>query len=130
MNDRGAVTPLMLAVALVIGLIGAAVTGLTQIVGARWQATIAADSAALAAAPLTFRSEHSPAAEAAHFASLNGARLVHCDCPIMGSWDPRVVAVVVEVEVDAVLFGLQRVRAQSRAEFRPIELFAISQTEH
>jgi hypothetical protein len=40
------------------------------------------------------------------------------------------VAVVVEVEVDAVLFGLQRVRAQSRAEFRPIELFAISQTEH
>lgn len=113
----------MLAVALVVALIGAAVTGLTQIVGARWQATLAGDSAALAAAPLTFRSERSPAAEAARFARINGARLLRCDCAAEATWDSRVVTVVVEVEVDAVLFGVQRVRAQSRAEFRPVELF-------
>lgn len=125
MSERGSVSVVMLAIALVVALLGAALTGVAQVISARAAAVAAADAAALAAAPLTFRpfgSALTPAAEAARYAAANGGRLVRCECPVDRSWEPRTVTVVVEVEVDAVLFGRRRVQAQSRAELRPVEL--------
>ncbi len=58
----------------------------------RGRAVAAADAAALAAAPVTFRpfgSDGSPAEEAQRFAVENGATLVRCGCPTDPSWSSR-----------------------------------------
>ena len=92
-SDGGSAAVVALAVALVVALLGAAVGGVAGYLGARARAALAADAAALAAAPVTFRSygaRQSPAAEAARFAAANGARLLRCACPVNRSWRSRV----------------------------------------
>lgn len=124
-RQRGSATILLLAVAgLVLMLtIGLADVGLAF--AGRLQAAAAADAAALAAAPVTFRpfgAAGSPAEEARRFAGANGATLVACRCPIDRSWHPRVVEVVVERRVGLLGVGAITVRALSRAEFSPARL--------
>ena len=109
---------LVLVLAVGIGAVGAGVAGYVHAAGA-------ADAAALAAAPVTFRpfgARGSPAQEAARFASANRTRLVRCTCPIDRSWDTRTVTVVVERRVDLPGLGSVDVRATSRATFEPSAL--------
>ena len=79
----------VLMMALAVGSVGAGIAAYVH-------AANAADAAALAAAPVTFRpfgANGSPAAEAARFAAMNGVSLVRCTCPIDRSWDTRTVEV-------------------------------------
>ncbi|HDH03186.1 MAG TPA: hypothetical protein ENH15_02945 [Actinobacteria bacterium] len=125
-GDRGSVSVLGLVVgvgALVVALLIAA-TG--QVVAARTRADLAADAAALAAAPATFRSfggSGSPWAEADRAASVNGARLTSCDCRADSSYAERVVVVEVAIEVDILGVGTRQVRGTAAAEFTPLDLF-------
>jgi len=116
--------------------IGAALVGLVLVmmvavgsvgggIGAYTKAANAADAAALAAAPVTFRpfgASGSPAHEAALFARANGAALVSCGCPIDRSWDTRTVVVTVERTISIFGIATARVRATSRATFEPVAL--------
>lgn len=86
------------------------------------RARAAADAAALAAAPVTFRpfgAEGSARREAALFAGANGAELVECRCNADPSWEPRTVVVTVRRSFPVLLFGNQSVHATARAEFVP-----------
>ena len=125
MSQTGAASVVVLAAALVVALLGAAVGAVSVYVGARAHADLAADAAALAAAPVTFRpfgTRSSPRAEAARFAAANGARLVVCVCPVDRSWRARVVEVRVERRVSLPLLGPVVIAAASRAEFVPLDL--------
>jgi secretion/DNA translocation related TadE-like protein len=126
MNDeQGAVTVVMLATAVVlVGVLLALGAGAQLLIG-RARAVTAADAAALAAAPVTFRpfgAGGSAREEAARLAAANGARLTSCRCDPDESWERRLVAVTVEVEVPLILFGDRTLRATSRAEFVPARL--------
>ena len=126
MTDRGAAGVLLLGVALVVLLLGAGLGAVGQYVAARFQAQGAADAAALAAAPVTFRpygGSGDPAAEAAGFAAVNGARMVACRCPVDRSFEPRAVTVRVEMVVPVLVIGRVTVEAESRAEFSPPRLW-------
>ncbi len=126
MNDQcgGAVT-LMLAA---VGLLALLIIGLADagvIIAARHQAAAAADAAALAAAPVTFRAfgaAGTASHEAARFAAMNGASVVSCRCRVDRSWRARTVEVVVERTVRLVGGGALTVRARSTAEFDPAQL--------
>ena len=118
-------TPLMMAVAGVILVFGIGVADVGILLAARLQAATAADAAALAAAPVTFRpfgAAAGPAEEARRLAAVNGARLSRCVCPIDSSWEARSVDVVVERVANLIGFGAVTVRASSRAEFDPSKL--------
>lgn len=109
---------LVLVLGVGIGAVGAGVAGYVQAAGA-------ADAAALAAAPVTFRpfgARGSPAQEAARFASANGTRLVRCSCRVDRSWNKRTVTVIVERPVMLPGLGSFEVRATSRATFEPAAL--------
>lgn len=109
---------LVLVLSLGIGAVGTGIAGYVQAAGA-------ADSAALAAAPVTFQSfgaRGSPAHEASRFASANGTRLVSCDCLVDRSWNERTVTVVVARSVAVPALGNFEVRATSRATFEPAAL--------
>jgi secretion/DNA translocation related TadE-like protein len=112
----------------VIGLVlvlCAAVIGLGQVLVARAVAQSAADAAALAAAPVTFRpfgAMAGPSEEARRFAESNGARLVSCRCTQDPTWAPRTVEVEVEVIADVLGLGSGRVQAVAAAEFIPLAL--------
>lgn len=113
---------LLLAVAALLAMALVAVVAAGQYLVARAEAATAADAAALAAAPVTFRSygaDGSPRDEAARFATANGARLVACRCPENRSWEARIVEVTTEVAVDVILFGIRTAGASSRASFIP-----------
>ena len=100
-------------------------SALAMAMRANLDATTAADSAALAAAPVTFLpfgAEGSPADEAARFARLNGAQLVWCRCPPDQSFESRTVEVRVTKSVDLPVLGLIQVEATGRAEFVPAAL--------
>jgi hypothetical protein len=112
------VVVLVLMLAAGVGAVGAGVAGYVQAAGA-------ADAAALAAAPVTFRpfgASGTPAQEAARFASANHTRLVRCICPVDRSWRTRTVTVVVERSIDLPVLGTVTVRASSRATFEPAAL--------
>jgi len=101
-------------------------TALAVVMRAHLDATTAADSAALAAAPVTFLpfgAKGSPAAEAARFAELNGAEMVWCRCPLDRSFETRTVEVRVAKIVDLPILGDTTVEATGRAEFEPARLF-------
>jgi secretion/DNA translocation related TadE-like protein len=88
-------------------------------------AATAADAAALAAAPVTFRpfgASGTPRQEAARFAEANGATLISCTCPTDRSWLPRTVTVTVSRSIDLPVLGSVSVRATSRADFDPLLL--------
>ncbi len=85
----------------------------------------AADAAALAAAPVTFRpfgASGTAFDEASRYARLNGARLVVCHCRTDPTWRPRTVRVTVVRRIDVPVIGAVDVRASSRATFDPLEL--------
>jgi hypothetical protein len=112
----------VVAVTIVLGLMLATAGHYLSI---RSQVQAAADAAALAAAPVTFRpygSGGNPAAEAARLAAANRARLVRCICSIDPTWATRRVEVEVLREVDLIVLGRRAVRAVAAAEFAPIEL--------
>jgi secretion/DNA translocation related TadE-like protein len=124
-RERGAAGLLALALGLVALLLGLLVMDAATYLHARSRAQVAADAAALAAAPVTFRpfgAAGSPAAEAARFAAANGAQLVECRCATDSSWNERVVAVEVVVALDPIVFPPTQVRATSSAEFVPTSL--------
>jgi len=112
----GVVVILMIAV----GAVGVGVATYIKAAGA-------ADAAALAAAPVTFRpfgAAGTPTAEAARFARANGARLVTCRCDVDRSWDTRTVVVTVTRSVSVIGIGEVTVRATSRATFEPTALLS------
>lgn len=121
MNERGSATVVALAVVSILVLVSAGLAAVGRVVAVHVQATTAADGSALAAAPLTFL-PGSPRAEAADYASRNGAQLVACACPIDSSLRRRVVTVEVRKEVDLPMFGAVTVRARAAAEFDPLDL--------
>ena len=124
-GDRGAAAPLMLATAgiVVLLMIGVADAGL--LLSGRYRAAAAADAAALAAAPVTFRlfgASGTARQEATRYAAMNGASIVACRCETDPSWRARTVEVVVERKVRLIGGGEVTVRARSRAEFDPLAL--------
>lgn len=124
-RDEGAAGLLALAIVAVTLLLGLLMVDAATFLHARSRAQIAADAAALAAAPVTFRSfgaNGSPDDEAALYAEANGARLVTCLCHVDVSWNARSVAVEVFVPIDPVVLHIAGVRAVSRAEFVPTSL--------
>lgn len=124
-RDEGAAGLLVLAVAVIALLLGLLVIDVATFLHARSRAQVAADAAALAAAPVTFRpfgADGSPGDEAALFADANGARLVICRCPVDGSWDARTVVVEASVRIDPIVLPATEVRATGRAEFVPTSL--------
>lgn len=126
MNERGSVTVLAVGIVALIAVLGLMLGVAGQFLAARGQAQAAADAAALAAAPVTFRqfgSTVGPAGEAARLASANGARLVRCDCPIDRSFAVRVAEVEVVRDVSLILLGNRPVRAVAAAEFAPVMMF-------
>lgn len=109
---------LVLVLAVAVGSVGAGIAGYVQAAGA-------ADAAALAAAPVTFRpfgARGSPGQEAARFAAANGTRLIRCTCPVNRSWRKRTVTTVVSRLVTVPGLGRFEVRATSRATFEPAAL--------
>lgn len=124
LHEEGSVVIGVALVGLIVVLI-VAVAAVGSGIAAYTNASAAADAAALAAAPVTFRSfgaTGSPAAEASRFAQANGARLVSCGCPVDRSWDARTVVVTVARTVSIVGIGSVSVRATSRATFEPAAL--------
>lgn len=124
-GDRGSAAVLLLAVAGLVLVLALGVADAGIALSARLQTAAAADAAALAAAPVTFRpfgAAGSPAMEARRLAAANGAVLTKCSCPVDRSWRPRVVEVVVERRVELFGLGTITVRASSRAEFAPAAL--------
>lgn len=120
--QRGAASLMMLALAAVVLVVGFLVADLSIYVGARARAQIAADAAALAAAPVTFRpfgADGSAWREAQQFAAANGATLLECRCPPDASWASRTVVVLVSVPADLVLLGSTEATAWSSADFDP-----------
>jgi secretion/DNA translocation related TadE-like protein len=120
-GERGSATVLALALVLVIIGVGLAVVAATQLVTARTRAVLAADAAALAAAPMTFPpiADQTPEQAAGEFAGANGARLLRCVCPIIDSFDPRAVEVEVRLPTRVVVVGQVELGAVGRAEFIP-----------
>ncbi|MGI9666298.1 MAG: pilus assembly protein TadG-related protein [Acidimicrobiia bacterium] len=113
------------ALSIVVVLLALGVGSAGMIVAAHTAAANAADAAALAAAPVTFRpfgASGSPAGEAAKFASINGAQLRTCTCPVDRSWDPRTVTVYVVKRLRFPVVGLVTVEAESRATFEPLAM--------
>ena len=128
MNESGSVTPVLVAVAAVLMLLAMAVADVGSLLAARRAASGAADAAALAAAPVTFRpfgAVGTATEEAARFAATNGTRLVRCRCRHDPSWAVRTVEVGVERRVQLILFGARTVTAVSGARFDPTALAVI-----
>ena len=123
--ERGTATLPMLALAFVVLLVGILVADVSVYLGARARAQTAADAAALAAAPVTFRSfgsSGSAAQEAREFAARNGGELVECRCGHDATWRRREVTVLVAVPVELSILGATSVQAWSSAEFVPTDL--------
>ena len=124
-RERGSAAVLLLAVAGLVLVLALGVADAGIALGARLQTAAAADAAALAAAPVTFRpfgATGGPAAEAGRLARANGAVLTKCSCAVDRTWRSRVVEVVVERRVELLGLGAITVSASSRAEFAPTAL--------
>jgi hypothetical protein len=124
-GERGAATLPMLGVVMVALVLAVLIGDVAAYLSTRARAMVAADAAALAAAPVTFApfgSAGGPQAEAQSFAAANDAVLLACECAVDPTWRPRFVRVVVTAPVDLMLFGRRDVPASSRAEFDPTQL--------
>ncbi|VAW05737.1 hypothetical protein MNBD_ACTINO02-2343 [hydrothermal vent metagenome] len=124
-TERGAASGLVLTI-VIWGIMMAWMVAAVAIAGtAKMRAESAADGAALAAAPVTFRpfgARGSATGEAARFARANGAELSMCTCRPDPSWNERTVEVRVVVYARVPGLGAIPVRAQSRATFDPLAL--------
>jgi secretion/DNA translocation related TadE-like protein len=116
-DERGSVALALGGTMFAVLVLGIVVAGFGQVLAARFQASTAADAAALAAAPATFFAD--PHQEAARLAGANGARLIACECAPDRTWAPRTVETLTEVDVDVVVLGPMRIRARGRAEYVP-----------
>jgi hypothetical protein len=121
-GEHGSATVL---VATIVGLVLTAVIGLgslTILYGARTEAGTAADAAALAAAVATYppAGAGTPGAEAARYATANGAVVVSCTCTVDPSFAIRTVTVIVEKQVSVPFFGTLGVKAGATGEFDPL----------
>jgi secretion/DNA translocation related TadE-like protein len=125
-GERGSVTVVAVALVGFMALLAVALGGMGQVVAAQGKAQAAADAAALAAAPVTFRpfgATGSAYDEARSFAEANGARLVECrGCRVDRSWNRRIVEVTVRVDIEILGVGRSQVAAVSAAEFVPVQL--------
>ena len=124
-RQRGSAALTTLALTVVVMTLSVLVADVAQVLVARTRAQVAADAAALAAAPVTFRdfgSADGPEGEAARFASRNGARLVECRCAVDRSWSARRVTVRTAVAIDLVLLPAAEIGATAHADFDPIRL--------
>lgn len=121
MRDRGSMTVAMTGALTVLALAAVAVTSLASLYGARAQAQVAADAAALAAAVSTYppASSRPPLDAAREIAERNGAEVTGCRCARDRSLSARTVEVVTHVDVEVPVFGSRTVRATGRAEFDP-----------
>ncbi len=118
-GDRGSVTVLLAGTVFAVLVLGIVIAAVGQVLAARYQASTAADAAALAAAPATFIGD--PYDQAVRFAEANGAQLLSCDCARDRTWAPRTVETVVEIRVDVLGLGRRTVRAKGRAEYLPLD---------
>lgn len=128
MRDHGSASVLILGMVGLTVVLGLMLGTAGHYLSVRSQAQAAADAAALAAAPVTFRpfgSEGDPAAEAVRLANANGAQLVRCVCQIDRSWAVRIVEVEVAWEIDLIGLGRREVRAVAAAEFVPVNLLLV-----
>lgn len=128
MNDRGSVSVLLLGFIAMVVMLGLVLGAAGQFLSAQSRVQAAADAAALAAAPVTFRpfgSGGDPTAEASRFAEENEGRLIRCICPIDRSWDSRTVEVEVGREINLIGLGPTEVRARAAAEFLPVQLLVL-----
>lgn len=124
-SEVGSVTLLAVGVATTVLILMVVLADLVVLIGAHIQATVAADAAALAAAPITFdptASADRPCEVASAFASANGATLATCVAPPDRSWNARTAAVTVVVTADLLIAGSSRVTGRAAAEFRPVDL--------
>ena len=132
MTDRGSVTVLVMGLVGFLVVLGLMLGTAGHYLTVRIRVQAAADAAALAAAPVTFRhfgSPGDPTAEAARFAAANGGRLIRCVCSIDRSWDPRIVEVEVGEEVSFIGLGRRDVRAKAAAEFVPVDLLTLEPSD-
>lgn len=118
-DDRGSVTVAAAALMAVLILLAWGVASVGALLAARAQAAVAADAAALAAAPLTLGGGQ-PIEEARRLARANHSELVSCSCGRQPSFSPRSVEVIIEKPLSLPVVGTVRVRATSRAEFVPL----------
>ena len=132
MSDRGSVSVLVLGVVVLMIVLSLMLGTVGHYLSVAGRVQTAADAAALAAAPVTFRpfgSDGSPTAEAVRLAAANGARLIRCSCSIDRSWAVRIVEVEVVQEVNLLVVGRREVRAVAAAEFTPVDLLDVAQLD-
>ena len=126
-QERGSVSVLGLVIVAAGLVFAVAIIGGGQLLTARARAVNAADAAALAAAPVTFRSfgaTGTPLDEGRLFAEANGAQLARCTCPANTTYADRTVLIEVSVAIDVLGWRQAIVSATSAAEFRPVVLLA------
>ena len=122
MSERGSVSLAVLGVGAVLLVLAAGLGAVGAYLRAQAEAEMAADAAALAAAPVTFLpfgARGTPTEEAARFAAFNHASLTVCLCDLDPSWEPRTVEVETMRVVEIWPLGTFEVRAIGRAEFVP-----------
>lgn len=117
-NDEGSISVLLAGTVFAVLVLGMVIGAVGQVLAARFQASTAADAAALAAAPATFFGH--PGEAAGRLAAANGARLLSCRCPPNRTWAARTVQTLVEVDVDVLGLGPRTVRAKGSAEYVPV----------
>ncbi len=124
-NERGSVTVLVSAIVLLAMVGTLLVVDVAKVMAVRAGLVVAADAAALAAAPATFAAfgqAVQPQQAAVELAVANGTELVRCDCPIDRSWRVRRVVVTVGTEVELTLLADRYLTASAAAEFRPVAM--------
>ncbi len=130
-GESGSASIAVVGGAMLVLVVGLLVVDVGVYAGARARAVGAADAAALAAAPVTFRdfgAGGGPGVEAGRFAAANGVTLLRCDCRFDPTWAPRTVEIAVTLRVSLLLLGDRTVTVTSRAEFIPAATVIGSQT--
>jgi Flp pilus assembly protein TadG len=121
MSERGSATVVMIAVMALMAVLSVGVASIGVLMSARAQAVVAADAAALAAAPATYPAsgDAEPWVVAARMAVANGAVLERCICATDPTLGQRTVEVRAAVSTSVPVFGELVIRATARAEFDP-----------
>lgn len=123
-GERGSIGIVLVAVIGLLAVLAAALGGAARVVAAQHTAQVAADAAALAAAPVTFRQAdptETALMAAGRIAVANGGRLIDCSgCVADPSWKKRVVEVTVAVDLELPGLGPSSVSAVAAAEFVPV----------
>ncbi len=119
MTQRGSASVLAASLLPLVLAVGFAAADMARLTDTYFQAGVAADAAALAAAAATVDPSSDPHLEASRYAEANGAHLVRCECDVDPSPTPRIVVVEVAIRVERWLIPASEVRASARAEWTP-----------